>query len=208
MNVAYAYNQWSDTYDSMANKTRDLEAQAIRSVLKNIHVAHSIEWGCGTGKNTGFLKSISQTLIAIDFSEHMLEKAKSKFSTSGIQFLQGDITHEWPVANQSIDLISSSLILEHVQDLKIVFQRASNALKSGGYYYVGELHPFKQYNGTKARFESEEGIQIVTCYNHHVSDFMDAAYNNGFSCVRLDEWFDENDRNSTPRIISFLFSKL
>jgi ubiquinone/menaquinone biosynthesis C-methylase UbiE len=192
----------------MPNKTRDLEAVAIREILQSMKVEHILEWGCGTGKNTGFLHSISQVLTAIDFSEQMLAKARSKFKDTDIQFHQGDITKEWPIANQSMDIISSSLILEHVQDLHIVFQRASNALKSGGYYYVGELHPFKQYNGTKARFESEEGTQIVTCFDHHVSDFMYAADSNGFSCIRLDEWFDENDRNSTPRIISFLFNRL
>ena len=208
MNVETAYNKWSAIYDSMANKTRDLEAHAIRSVLKEIRVEQTLEWGCGTGKNTGFLQAISQQITAIDFSEQMLEKAKTKFATSNIQFLQGDITQSWPVVDESIDLISSSLILEHVEDLNVVFQNAFKALKSGGYYYIGELHPFKQYSGTKARFESEEGLQIVTCFDHHVSDFLDAAYSNGFRCEQLNEWFDENNRNSIPRIISFLLVRL
>ncbi len=44
--------------------------------------------------------------------------------------------------------------------------------------YIGELHPFKQYAGSKARFNTEAGEQVVNCYNHHITDFTDAAIQN------------------------------
>ena len=33
MDTKDAYNQWANTYDSVINKTRDLEARAIRTIL-------------------------------------------------------------------------------------------------------------------------------------------------------------------------------
>ena len=80
-------------------------------------------------------------------------------------------------------------------------------MKSGGYVYVGELHPFKQYTGSKARFETAEGVQVVTCFNHHVSDFTEAAQKNGFVVETIQEFFDDGDRSTIPRILAILLRK-
>ncbi|MCG7859518.1 SAM-dependent methyltransferase, partial [Flavihumibacter sediminis] len=77
-------------------------------------------------------------------------------------------------------------------------------MQPNGYVYVGELHPFKQYTGTKARFETAEGQQVVTCFNHHLGEFYAAAKAQGFELVELKEWFDEDNRDM-PRILSLLF---
>jgi hypothetical protein len=73
--------------------------------------------------------------------------------------------------------------------------------------YIGEFHPFKQYAGSKARYTTSEGEQIVTCFTHNVSDFTEAAKKYNFSLLVLEEWFDDNDRNQIPRILSLLFKK-
>jgi len=98
-------------------------------------------------------------------------------------------------------------VLEHIEDLGPVFKKASKAAKTDGYLYVGELHPFKQYNGTKARFETPEGIHVVDCYNHHLSDFTEAAKKSGFEIVRIMEFFDDKEVKSIPRILTMLFQK-
>ena len=100
-----------------------------------------------------------------------------------------------------------SLVLEHIEDLAPVFKKAFSVLLPGGYAYVGELHPFKQYTGTKARFDTADGRQIVDCYNHHVSDFTMAATAAGFTILTLNEHFDTADRNEIPRIITILLRK-
>jgi hypothetical protein len=73
--------------------------------------------------------------------------------------------------------------------------------------YIGEFHPFKQYAGSKARYSTPEGEQLVTCYTHNVSDFIHAANKYGFSLMELEEWFDDNDRTQIPRILTLLFKK-
>ena len=51
MNIKQAYNQWAGSYDSMENKTRDLEARALQYHTGNRQFDHILEAGCGTGKN-------------------------------------------------------------------------------------------------------------------------------------------------------------
>ena len=207
MNIQAAYNAWSATYDDVLNKTRDLEAVAIRQMLAEISFSEVIEIGCGTGKNTEWLAGRAATIIAVDFSTEMLAKAMVKITARNVRFHQADIAHEWDFAVAPVDLVACSLILEHIQHLSFIFRQAAKALKPGGWFYIGELHPFKQYQGSKARFENGNSVFEVQCFTHHVSDFTAAAAQNGFNCAIISEWFDDNDRAAVPRILALVFQK-
>jgi ubiquinone/menaquinone biosynthesis C-methylase UbiE len=200
-----AYNKWAGTYDTVENRTRDLEAKAIRSILKNVHVGNIIEIGCGTGKNTQWLSERCEHLTAIDFSSEMLSIAKEKIKDKKITFRQLDITLPWNF--KDVDLISCSLILEHIENIDFIFDQAGKCLKPGGKFYICELHPYKQLSGSRAKFESESGIIQLEYFIHHISDFHSAALKHGFICEHVGEFFDNDDRNSIPRLISFIFSK-
>jgi ubiquinone/menaquinone biosynthesis C-methylase UbiE len=205
--VQQAYNSWATQYDTNENKTRDLEARSLRETLAPLSFTHCLEIGCGTGKNTVWLMEKAATVTAVDLSEEMLAKAKEKITAAHVQFVQADITQPWTFAAQQYDLVGFSLVLEHIELLSPIMKKVANVLTTGGYLYISELHPFKQYNGSKARFETEAGTQVVTCFNHHVSDFTDAATANGLELITLKEYFDEDDRNNIPRLLTLLFQK-
>lgn len=205
--VQQAYDSWAQQYDSNENKTRDLEARSLRETLAPLSFEHCLEIGCGTGKNTVWLMQKAATVTAVDLSVEMLVKAKEKINSTNVTFVQADITQLWNFVTKHFDLVGFSLVLEHIEFLQPVFEKAAAVLNPGGHLYISELHPFKQYNGSKARFETETGIQIVTCFNHHITDFTDAATANGLSLVTLAEYFDDDARDSIPRLLTLLFVK-
>ena len=210
MNTRQAYDSWASQYDTNANRTRDLEGEALRRVLADVAFDTCLEIGCGTGKNTVWLVKKAQCVTAVDLSEQMLAKARAKINSSQVvptrvQFKVADITQEWSFRDSHYDLVTFSLVLEHLDDLAPVFQAAAQSLNVGGYVYVGELHPYKQYLGSKARFDTPEGTQVVECFNHHVSDFVRAAETHGLALADLQEHFDDHDRSTTPRILTLLF---
>lgn len=204
MNNQQAYDSWSQTYDSVENKTRDLEAKALREMIsgENLDI---LEIGCGTGKNTEFLQTKAENLIGADFSAQMLEQAKRKITAKNVEFRRMDLREKWDFAENSFDLITCSLALEHLENIEFVFSEARRVLRPGGKFYFGELHPFKQYQGSKARFETGSGIFELECFVHHVSDYFEAAKSNGFSCVELKEWFDDNDKSNVLRLLTMIF---
>ena len=204
MAVREAYNTWSATYDTVENKTRDLEARACREILSEISFETVIELGCGTGKNTEWLARRAKHVTAVDLSEEMQAVARRKVKAANVSFELADIKAPWSFASANADLITCSLILEHVENLKFVFAQAIEHLNPDGHFYVCELHPFKQYVGTKARFETDDGLQILECYTHNVSDYFHAAEKSGFLLVQLEEWFDDEEKVAVPRLISFL----
>lgn len=208
MDVQQAYNLWSAQYDTNKNRTRDLEGHALRTILAGINFSSCLEIGCGTGKNTQWLADHAQKVTAVDLSAEMLSHAKAKITDPRVRFIQADITQSWGFGQGAYDLVTFSLVLEHIEKLDDVFAQATGCLKKGGHLYVGELHPYKQYTGTKARFETEAGTQEVTCFSHHISDFVQAAKKWGLVLADLDEFFDEHNKSRTPRILTLLLKKV
>lgn len=207
MNVGQAYDSWANQYDSNHNRTRDLEGQALRTTLETLPFTRCLEIGCGTGKNTEWLLTKAQHVTAVDLSAAMLAKAQAKIVSERVQFRQADITAAWDFGRDAYDLVGFSLMLEHIEHLGPIFLQAAEALVSGGHVYVGELHPFKQYSGSKARFDTAEGTQVVDCFTHHLSEFVQSAQKAGLVLVDVNEWFDDGAHAELPRILTLLFRK-
>lgn len=208
MNIREAYNKWAVQYDTNKNLTRDLEGVVLKSMLKDLTFARCLEIGCGTGKNTSWLILKCNEVIAVDFSDAMLDMAKEKIISPKVKFVKADILQDWQFISSKVELVLFSLVLEHIQSLGLIFLKTRETLNSGGYVYIGELHPFKQYSGSKARFETEEGIQVLECNTHHFSDFIEAATSAGFVLVSCNEFFDDENRDGIPRILGLLFQKI
>ncbi len=209
MKTEDAYNNWAGTYDTMINKTRDLEAFVKKQVLAEalqLKAGRVLELGCGTGKNTSWLAEHCTHLTAVDFSAAMIAQAKEKNKYPHVNFVQADITQPWPF--ETADLITCSLILEHIEDLHFIFQQASNILNPGGIFYICELHPYKQLQGSRAKFETGEGTVELEYFIHHLSEFFQAAKATGFACTDMQEWFDNEERNTVPRLCSFVFKRM
>jgi predicted TPR repeat methyltransferase len=202
METREGYNKWSSSYDSVVNKTRDMEAMVLRKVLSTDTYNSTIELGCGTGKNTGWLAGISKNLLAVDFSEAMMNVAKQKHHLDNVVFRQADITTAWHF--DKADLITASLVLEHLADISFIFSQGANTLEPQGRIYICELHPFKQLQGSRAKFESGDTMIELDYYVHHLSEYFQAAKKYGFNCVDMQEWFDDDIR-TIPRLCSFVF---
>jgi len=207
MSIEKDYNLWSQQYDTNENKTRDLDGLSTKKILSKYKFDTVLELGCGTGKNTTWLVEKTKKIIGLDFSQEMLNKAKEKINNPKVTFIKANLLQPWEVDNEFADLITSSLTLEHIKDLDFIFKQAYLKLKPNGIFFINELHPFKQYSGSKARYESEQGSKVLEVYTHHISEYLITAKNNGFTLVEIDEQFDNFEENEIPRLISFVFRK-
>lgn len=207
MNIQDAYTNWAITYDSDRNLTRDLDQKVTKETLANRQYHTVLEVGCGTGKNTVLLAQLAKRVCALDLTVGMLEQARQKVPSDRVLFAVADLTKAWPCKSEYVDLIVCNLVLEHVSDLSIIFSEAHRALVKGGQFFISELHPFRQYQGTKANFQrGQETIQIPA-FVHHLSDFTEGATQNGLSLQSFREWWHETDQNKLPRLVSFMFEK-
>lgn len=207
MGIEKAYNAWAKQYDTDENLTRDLDIQSTIETLDKYKFGNVIELGCGTGKNTSWLLKKAKKIISIDFSQEMLNLAEAKIKDDRVRFVKANLNDDWAIESDFADLITCSLTLEHIKDFNHIFTQANQKLKKNGLFFISELHPYKQYTGSKAKYETKSGITELQVFVHHTSEYLDNAINNNFDLIELKEWFDEKSETKIPRLISFVFKK-
>lgn len=207
MNVRDSYEQWAATYDADRNLTRDLDGEMTRKLLGGGPFGRVVELGCGTGKNTEFFAETAGAVTALDFSPAMIAQAAGKPGLEQVHFTLADLTKPWPVAAGAFELVAGNLVLEHIADLAFIFQEAARVLTPDGRLFLSELHPFRQYQGSVARFERADATISIPASVHHVSDFLAAATAAGFRLVDLGEWWHRDDTGKPPRLLTLIFSK-
>jgi malonyl-CoA O-methyltransferase len=210
MDIANAYSTWAARYDTDRNLTRDLDAAVTREVITPIPVDAIVEAGCGTGKNTRYFSQLARAVHALDFSPGMLAVARQRVAAPNVTFAQVDLSADWPCASGGADWVSFNLVLEHIQDVAAVLREATRVLRPGGRIFVSELHPYKQYQNSQARFLDANGDEVkVTAYTHNISDFLGAAERCGLRLLRLNEWWHPEDPGAgVPRLVSFVFGRV
>jgi ubiquinone/menaquinone biosynthesis C-methylase UbiE len=204
MTIATAYTAWATSYDTDRNLTRDLDADITRKRMGTALLHTVVEAGCGTGKNTRYFALLAQQVHALDFSEGMLAVAKRHVVAAHVQFHLADLSLDWPCPPRCADVVSFNLVLEHLQDLRPVLRQAARVVRPGGQVYISELHPFKQYQNSQARFLNAQGAEVkIAAFRHHVSDYLDAAKACGLQLVHLGEcWHAEDPSDAVPRLLT------
>ena len=128
------------------NKTRDLDAEYLRTDLSDHQFEHVLEVGCGTGKNTKWLLQYSR-VTGIDFTSEMLKRCKAVAPDA--QLHQADLHEPWPIENQQVNLVLFNLVLEHIEDLNHIARETARVLTPSGRVRISELHPLRQLEEKK-----------------------------------------------------------
>ena len=200
------YNAWAHQYDYDINPTRDLDKSVTIESLSNIDFFKVLELGCGSGKNTEWLITKADKLVGLDFSKNMLDQARKKVKTDKVTFINTDLNENWPVNDNSFDLATINLTLEHIETLDHIFNSLFMKLTQGGKCFVCELHPKKQLSGSKARFEKNGDEIALDVFYHSELEYIESAEKAGFNLIVKKDWYD--NKKTVPRLISFLFEKL
>lgn len=210
-NVRAAYASWAGSYDTSENRTRDLDALILRQHELDIAGRDVLEIGSGTGKNTEWLAEHAASVIGLDLSPEMLAKARSRVPSGHVTFIDHDIQHTWPVADESVNAVVGNLVLEHVSNIRIIFHEAQRVLRPNGTLFLCELHPFRQRLGSQAQYTDEKsGARLkVEAYAHDVSEYVNSGIDAGLQLIRIGEWSDDLDRTAgaPPRLLSLLFNR-
>jgi malonyl-CoA O-methyltransferase len=200
-----AYDRWAAQYDTDANDTRDLNAEVLQKqnfIEPNDAV---LEIGCGTGLNAEWLAAQAGTVVATDASEEMLARARERLDSDSVRLQTLDVTEPWPFEAGRFDAVVATLVLEHVGVLNPVFREARRVLRDGGTFYLAELHPYRQFDGTQAHFEDEATGEtvVIEAFTHPVSEFVNAGVEAGFAVREMGEWQAEGDEH--PRLLTVRF---
>jgi ubiquinone/menaquinone biosynthesis C-methylase UbiE len=208
--IARAYDRWAGQYDADDNATRDLDAAELRAGSFALRGRDVLEIGCGTGKNTIWLATQAASVVAVDFSEGMLARARQRVAAGNVRFVALDVREPWPISDCSVDVVLCDLVLEHVPALEHVYREAARVLRPGGHLRVSELHPFRQLLGGQAHFtEQRSGETImVPAFRHAISEYVNAGIAAGLHLREMGESLEISARaDAPPRLLTLLFER-
>ncbi len=173
------YDRWAAIYDTCANSTVAIDDMTFPAVYAYLKDKRVLEIGCGTGRHTIRLAQ-GNTVTGIDLSPGMLEVARRKLLDCKAQLIEANIM-AGPLNLGVFDAVVTALVLEHIADLGIFFQRAADALVAEGALLLSEIHPDRIAQGTQANFTDPgtgENIRLKS-FAHGEADIRAAARDAG-----------------------------
>lgn len=139
--VAQSFSRAASTYDSVAQLQRDIGAQLFSQLPDHLPAQASVlDLGSGTGFFTRQLaaKYSESQIIGLDIAEGMLHYAAAQ--QDEISWLCSD-AELLPLADNSVDLIFTSLAIQWCNNLPQLMAELARVLKPDGQLHIATLGP-------------------------------------------------------------------
>jgi ubiquinone/menaquinone biosynthesis C-methylase UbiE len=190
LGTAAGYAAWSETYDVVPNALIDVEERTLRPLLAELPVGDAVDVACGTGRVTAILAELGHTVVGVDPSKEMLDRARAKGLP--VTFRSGSFD-PLPADDASADLVTCMLALTHVTDLGPAFREFARVLRPGGAVVTTDIHPIATALGGAALFRRADGSRAATTnHTHWVSAYVRAITDAGLVIERcLEPLVDE-----------------
>jgi len=198
-----------DAYESLAERYAALidtkphnayyERPAILSLLPDVQGMSVLDAGCGTGLNSEWLLEHGAEVVGVDVSPAMLNFGQLRLGTRCKLHL-ADLRYPLDfLAEESFDLVFSSLVLHYLEDWSVPLAEFYRVLCPNGLFVFSTGHPFAEftYHSQGAYFDVELTHMLwrgfggdpvdVPFYRRPLSSITEALWEAGFMLERLIE---------------------
>lgn len=134
-----------EIYDTSHSDFRDMEAESL-NILNSLGIKAGdsvIDFGSGTGTFAIQAARRCARVYAVDVSQAMLDRARSKAAQAGVSNIvfhhAGFLTYEH--AEPTVDAIVTTFAFHHLPDFwkGIALKRVHGMLKTGGQFYIHDV---------------------------------------------------------------------
>jgi ubiquinone/menaquinone biosynthesis C-methylase UbiE len=100
-----------------------------------------LDVGSGTGFLTEGAAKIARKVIALDFSEAMMDEAREKLGRKNVEFKIGNV-EQIPLPDSSIDAVIGNMVLHHCLNPEAAVGEMARVLVSGGRLVLSDLQEY------------------------------------------------------------------
>ncbi len=168
------YDRWSTVYDTDGNPLIALEEPLVDQLLGDIAGKEVIDLGCGTGRHAIRMANAGALVDAVDFSENMLSRARTKSAELQIRYQALNLLSRLPFPDRSFDRVICGLVLDHIPALENFFGEMHRLCRPGGRCVLSVMHPAMMLRGVQARFwDPQTGREVRPASQpHQISDYV------------------------------------
>jgi SAM-dependent methyltransferase len=124
--------------------------------------------------------------VGLDFSRGMLRVAQRNAPRAALA--QADLDRGFPVRAGVFDAVLSSLVSEHLTDLRCFFSESFAALRRGGRLVFSAFHPEPALAGVEANFEHDGTEYRLGAARYTVDDYLGRISEAGFLRIEWREY--------------------
>jgi ubiquinone/menaquinone biosynthesis C-methylase UbiE len=177
-----AYDLWADNYDDQPdNLMFYLDQGVFAELMGNVNVKGKVvaDIGCGTGRHwPALFQNHPAGLTGYDVSDGMLKRLKLKFPDADTIQITGNFLED--IADDTYDLIISTLTVAHIENLEEALLEWCRVLKPGGDIIITDFHPTALAAGGKRTFQYQNIHIPIVNFVHSTDQIKDFFRNNGF----------------------------
>lgn len=145
------------TQQEHGDLARAVEFPAMTKLVGRVKRKKLLDLGCGLGHHAVFYEKRGANVTALDNSEKLLEK----ITHTEIIKIRHDINKKLPFAKESFDIITSSLVLDHVKNIDKPLKEIFRTLTPNGTFYCSIPNPlFHQEEQLIGMKQTEQEIDI------------------------------------------------
>jgi 2-polyprenyl-3-methyl-5-hydroxy-6-metoxy-1,4-benzoquinol methylase len=136
------HEQWiGDFYSTASRRFYDAAFDRIVGWFASREKSSFLDAGCGDGSHTVRLARRGYPVVAIDFSEHILAKAREVVAFNElahqVRFEHGSLL-DLPVADDSFEYVLCWGVLMHIPDVEVAISQLARVVKPSGYLIISE----------------------------------------------------------------------
>lgn len=160
------YARWATNYPPHAhNPLMAAEQSAVVSILSRGKIGRALDVGAGTGRGLGLLTAGgAERAVGVDLSLAMLVHGQEQRRS-----ICADAC-ALPFADDSFDLVLSSLMVGDVRALGVWMAEMERVLAPGGRLVYSDFHPVWASRRWRRTFRDGTGRQFVLPYHPHALD--------------------------------------
>jgi SAM-dependent methyltransferase len=180
------YGEWAPTYERTVEDEMDVALlDRVASVAWD--AARSVaDLGCGTGRTGAWLSGRGAAGVdGVDITPEMLAAAARRGVFRSLT--EADVTATG-LPDGAYDLVTSSLVDEHLADVRPLYAEAARLLRPGGAFVHVGFHPhFIMASGMPTHFDGADGPVAIETHVHQIADQVTAGLAAGLTLAEMHE---------------------
>jgi ubiquinone/menaquinone biosynthesis C-methylase UbiE len=184
---------WDERVEAGATWQRHLIQPSVERLLRLTPRERVLEIACGNGEFARRMSELGGHVLATDFSQRMLERARAR--GGDVEYRSADATHEDELMKlgepASFDAVVSNMAIMDMESIEPMVAAASRLLKPTGRFVFSTLHP--AFNSGDARPTVELDVEGATTevYSVKVSSYSRSSSGKGVALPGqpIEQWY-------------------
>jgi cytosine/adenosine deaminase-related metal-dependent hydrolase/ubiquinone/menaquinone biosynthesis C-methylase UbiE len=191
------FDMWAQVYDEQPNPLLMLEQRFLTRMLPEVGGLDVLDAGCGTGRWLRLLAAHHPaSLVGVDTSPQMLQRATSKLGTSSTLLLGSCVA--LPVRAATTDLVLASFVLSYLESVEAFAHELHRVTRPGATVFLTDMHPDTASSfDWKRSFKVNGSEEHLPTKTHSLQQIIQTFQNCGFELlVRLEPSFDHQEKQT------------